>query len=160
MQNEPSPRRGRPAASHRSVACRIIVPETALIQTRDGALPAQHLTPGDDLVARTDGYVTLSTLRRRRMVLHLIWIKDGFLPGMEPAGGLFLPARERVVIRRSGQVEGIPAQSLVQTGLAQDVGLRRLAMIELGLSVRDSVLAGGLELAGRALGRSSTRRAA
>ena len=123
-----------------------MLPPSAVVQTRDGAIPAEHLMPGDDLVARDQGYQRLTHVSRLRQEVRAVWVQDGFLPGMAPDGGVLLPAHQPVLRREIRREVPFPVQALASLGMAQDIGLRQLTLIQLWLPMADTIFAAGLEL--------------
>ncbi len=145
MKKEARVRKGRVASTRYVVGGLVTVGANALVQTRDGEIPADHLMAGDDLVARDGGYLRLYHATRLRQEVRTVWVRDGFLPGMAPKGGVLLPSHQPV-LRRDLRPVPVPVAALVPLGLAEDIGVRQLTMIQLWLEGVDTVYIGGLEL--------------
>ncbi len=146
MKHEPAAVSGRRRPSVKAVDGLILLPSSAVVQTREGGLPAEHLMPGDELIARGQGYVRLSHVSRLRQQVRTVWVKDGFLPDMAPTGGVLLPAHQPVLRRDVRHEMALPAQALASLGLAEEIGLRQLTLIQLWLSAVDTIYAAGLEI--------------
>lgn len=147
MKNEPAARTARSGTSAQKVGGLVILPPSAEVQTRDGLIPAEYLMPGDDLIARERGYIRLRHVSRLRQPTRAVWVRDGFLHGFAPDGGVLLPAQQPVLRRDVRENTPLPAQALASLGLAEEIGMRQLTMLQLWLPVADTVYAAGLELA-------------
>lgn len=146
MTHEPAARTARSDTSAQKVGGLVILPCSAEVQTRDGLIPAEYLMPGDDLIARERGYIRLRHVSRLRQPTRAVWVWDGFLPGLAPEGGVFLPTQQPVLRRDVRENTPLPAQALASLGLAEEIGMRQLTMLQLWLPVVDTVYAAGLEL--------------
>lgn len=132
----------------------VYMPASAQVHTQEGALPADQLLPGDNVIARGRGYARLSDVRRMRQMVPTVWIKSGFLPGCAPEGGLMLPEEQSVLLLDNGAQVPVLARDLVDLGRAEMVGPRSLTLIRLRLEQPDTICAGGLHLITRAAGRA------
>ncbi|MEX0285338.1 MAG: Hint domain-containing protein [Paracoccaceae bacterium] len=145
MKNDAVAPAGRCRPDFGGVGGLVSVTQSAKVLTRDGEIPAEHLVPGDDLVARDGGYVTLKLAMRVRQQVRTIWVQDGFLNGLAPEGGVMLPAHQRV-LQRDLRTAPVPASFLVSLERAEDIGIRQLTVIQLWLEHSDTIYAAGLEL--------------
>ena len=146
MTHEPAARSARSDTSAQKVGGLVILPSSAEVQTRDGLIPAEYLMPGDDLLAREHGYTRLRHVSRLRQSTRAVWVRNGFLPGFAPEGGVLLLAQQLVLRRDVRENTPFPAQALASLGLAEEIGMRQLTMLQLWLPVVDTVYAAGLEL--------------
>lgn len=121
----------------------LLVPPEALVQGREGAIPAQHLMPGDQVIGRDSGYITLRGVSRLRLMADLVEIDAGYLPGMTPQAPLRVSVEQGIWTR--GRV--VSTADLIAQGHAHAVGRCEVTQILLEFDHDDVVLAGGLALA-------------
>lgn len=69
------------------------------VLTLDGALPVEHLTPGDRIVTRDSGLVILRAVTARKATARMIRIKPHVLGNNRPKGDVVLPADQKVLLR-------------------------------------------------------------
>lgn len=130
----------------------VFMPPSAQVHTQAGSLPADQLLPGDNVIARGRGYARVNDVRRVRQTVSAVWVREGFLPGCAPEGGLMLPAEQPVLLVQGGFKNPVPARDLVTYGIADPVGDRSLTLIRLRLEQPDTICAGGLHLVTREAG--------
>jgi Hint domain len=128
-------------------------PADALVLTRDGELPAGHLTPGDRIITRDAGYATLHRMARARVTRRAVHLRAGSLGHLRPDADLILPAEQYVLIRdwRAQALFGrdraqVPARALVDGEFITDLGEQTLDICRLYLGGDHVIYAGGLEL--------------
>ena len=115
------------------------------VLTLDGALPVEHLLPGDRIVTRDRGAVPLHGIDRWRARTRAV--RFAAPPGTDvPA--LILPAAQPVLVR-DGRSRGrlCPAADLVDGRAVIDCGVTGLVLLALRFAAAHVIYAGGHEIA-------------
>jgi hypothetical protein len=130
------------------------LPAGTLVLTLDGALPVEHLTPGDRIVTRRGAAVLRGVTVTVARDAAMIAVAEGALGHDRPGRPLMLPADMRVLVRdwRAKALYGA-AQALVPVArLADGTYLRTVTVAEVRLFALDLggeavVYADGVEVA-------------
>ena len=140
----------QPAQVNEAVVC---LPAGTIVLTQDGEIPVEYLEPGDRIITRDAGLVTLLSVERETCLVHAVKIAAGSLGDMRPEDDLILPAAQPVLIRdwRAQAMFGTPqavvaAGALVDDAYVCDMGKRRLGVCLLHFATPHVIYAGGLEL--------------
>jgi len=140
------------------------LPAGTLIYTRDGALPVQHLCPGDGVISRDAGMVPLEGLRAGERRVAMVRVAAHAFGRGRPERDCLLPADLPLLLRdwRALSLSGrpralLPAGRLVDGEGVQEAGLLRLRLFEPVLAAPHVIFAEGLEVA---CGGEALRRAA
>ena len=70
-----------------------------MLYTLHGAIPAEHLTPGDRIISRASGSVVLRDIRLDEMHGLMVRVGPGTLGRARPETFLLLPPDQRIVLR-------------------------------------------------------------
>jgi hypothetical protein len=127
------------------------------IYAQDGILPVEHLVPGDRIITRDAGLVTLRALDVRAAVLPRVRVAAGAFGRERPAGELILPAAQRMLLRDGpaqaviGRPQGLAALSrLVDGETVEALGTGAIRLFTLVFDRPHLIYADGLELASAA----------
>ncbi|MCE0504570.1 Hint domain-containing protein [Roseivivax sp. GX 12232] len=133
------------------------------VLTLEGEMPVEYLSPGDRIITRDRGMVTLDDLRIMRGKVPVITIRAGSLGHMRPEADADLPASQEVLIRdwRAQALYGraramVPAERLVDGEFIRPAGLREVTLVALVFSEPHVIYAEGLELAAAVRETSAT----
>jgi hypothetical protein len=128
-----------------------------LIYTQDGILPVEHLVPGDRIITRDAGLVTLRGLEVREAIAPQVQVGRGAFGRDRPGGATRLPAGQRILLRdwRAQALYGraqvlVPLSRLVDGAHVVRLGEGRLRLFTLGFDRPHLIYANGLELASAA----------
>ncbi len=124
------------------------------ILTLDGALPVEHLAPGDRIITRDSGVAILKSVRVRKTIARMVRIKAGTLGTTRPEGDVVLPADQGILIRdwRAKAIYGeeraiVPAAQLIDGEfIAELSSAAQVTLFELEFDTPHIVYADGLEL--------------
>ena len=129
----------------------------AIIYTKDGALPVEYLCPGDRIITRDAGLVTLRAVDWRRGRVDRVRIRRGVLGHLRPLRDTEIPADQGVLIRdwRAQALFGaaqavVPAARLVDGAHVTDEGAGEMTLFTLRFDRPHVIYADGLELAAAA----------
>ena len=124
-----------------------------ILLTRDGEMPVEFLSPGDQIITRDAGMVRLDRIRHRRTVTRAISFAAGSLGHTRPDQDLILPADQLVLIRdwRAQSMFGKPqamvrADTLIDDEFIRDLGQQKMQLYQLHFDTPHVIYAGGLEL--------------
>lgn len=70
-----------------------------LVLTEDGALPVETLAPGDRIITRNTGLVTLKAIEHDFEICETVRIRAGSLGHDRPDADTILPSRQKILIR-------------------------------------------------------------
>lgn len=125
-----------------------------LIRTGDGDIPIEFLTPGDRIISRVHGMVTLDDTEVRHMQAKVVRVGPGALAPDIPKHATMMPATQRVFLRgpKSRSLSGlsqtiIPVGCLVDGETVCDLGMRPLSLIRLVFDRPEVIYADGIEVA-------------
>ncbi len=124
------------------------------ILTLDGALPIEHLAPGDKVITRDSGIAVLKSVRVRKDIARMVRIKAGTLGTTRPEEDVIVPADQGILIRdwRAKAVYGeeraiVPAAQLIDGEfIAEHSAAAQVTLFELEFDAPHIVYADGLEL--------------
>jgi len=126
----------------------------AIILTGAGERPVRDLRPGDRVITRDAGMVTLRSLSRRDLYTPLVRIRAGSLGHTRPERDVLLPASQPILVRdwRARALFGtdqalISAARLVDGGFVTHAGMATLHLCELDFGTPHIVYLDGLEVA-------------
>ena len=129
-----------------------IAPGT-IVLTLDGALPVEHLMPGDRIITRNSGSAALSALRRHSAPRPACLIRPNVLGFGRPEGAVITSADQKILLRdwRARALWGadqvlVPVSKLVDGEFITDAGLSETPLFELLFESPQVIYAGGLEL--------------
>jgi len=130
------------------------LPSGMRVMTLDGALPVEHLVPGDRIVTRKVGMARLVDHKVDHVRTEAVEIRGGAFGTMEPDAVVMLPAAQAVLLRgwrakvMFGQPQAsVPAGLLVDLELIFDLGKVEMVLHRLIFERDEIVYAEGLELA-------------
>ncbi|KAA0920829.1 hypothetical protein FLO80_01235 [Aquicoccus porphyridii] len=128
-------------------------PIGSTILTLDGALPVEHLSPGDRIITRNRGMVLLHGLKARRARVETVQIAAGSLGQGVPAADILIPADQRVLLRdwRAEALFGreqalVAARDLVDGEFIRRGPVRDLRLFDLIFDAPHILYVDGLEL--------------
>ncbi|GGH26245.1 Hint domain-containing protein [Cribrihabitans marinus] len=123
------------------------------VLTQAGETPVERIRPGQRIITRDAGLVSVMHCRHHVRQCHAVRIAAGSLGDLRPEHDLILPAGQPVLIRdwRARAMFGrdralVPAGALVDGEYVLDLGLREIAVAELRFDAPHVIYAGGLEL--------------
>lgn len=129
-------------------------PLGSTILTLDGALPVEHLGPGDRIITRDRGMVLLRGLRARLARVETVRIAAGSLGHCAPEGDAVIPADHRLLLRdwRAEALFGkqqalVAARALVDGEFVRPGPVRDLRLFDLIFDAAHILYVDGLELA-------------
>ncbi len=129
-----------------------------IVLTSDGEIPVEYLSPGDKIITRNAGMVTLTAVKRQNARVASVAIAAGSLGDTRPETNVILPAAQHVLVRdwRAKALAGatqavLPAGCLVDGEYITDLGERRMSLVQLGFDAPHVIYADGLELSVPAL---------
>lgn len=129
------------------------LPNGQEVWTADGCLPVEHLAPGDRIIARQNGYVTLIEARPAVGALDMVRIAARALGPQQPDRDVNLPVNQPVHVRGAiaERLSGcaahlLPALDLVAEGLARTQRAQTRRFVALTLSQSDVFYVNGLEI--------------
>lgn len=129
-----------------------------IILTSDGEIPVEYLSPGDRIVTRNAGLVSLHAVQSARITAEAVAISAGALGDARPAQNVMMPAAQMVLVRdwRAKALRGatqavMPAGCLIDDQFITSLGPREMSLIQLGLDAPYVVYADGLEISVPAL---------
>jgi len=124
-----------------------------ILLTRDGEIPVEFLSPGDQVITRDTGFARIEAIRSRRTLTRAISFAAGSLGDTRPDQDLVLPAAQLVLIRdwRAQAMFGtaqalVRADALVDDEFIRDTGPQRMRLYQLQFARPHVIYAGGLEL--------------
>ncbi len=124
-----------------------------ILLTQEGEMPVEFLSPGDRIITRDAGMVTLESVRHRRVTTRAISFAAGSLGDTRPQTDLVLPAAQMVLIRdwRAMALFGVNhaiarADALVDGEFICDLGPQKMLLHQLNFADQHIVYGGGLEL--------------
>ncbi len=130
------------------------LPSGMRVMTLDGALPVEHLVPGDRIVTRKAGSARLVDHHVDRVRTDAVEIRGGAFGTMEPEAVLVLPAAQAVLLRdwlakvKFGQPQvSVPVGMLADLGFIRDLGEVEMTLHRLIFERAEIIYAEGLELA-------------
>lgn len=133
------------------------VPLGTPIYAQDGILPVEHLVPGDRIITRDAGLVTLRALDACAAVVPRVQVSAGCFGRERPAGDLILPAAQRVLLSGGtaqamiGRSQGLVTLScLVDGETVEALGTGPIRLFTLIFDRPHLIYADGLELASAA----------
>jgi hypothetical protein len=123
------------------------------IFTAQGEIPVEYLSPGDKVVTRDSGMVTLVDTTTHRISAPAVAIKAGSLGHTRPDHNVIIPAAQQILVRdwRAQSMFG-KAQAIVQAGqlidgeFITDLGTRDLFLVQLTFDKHHVIYADGLEI--------------
>lgn len=126
-----------------------------IILSQDGEIPVEFLTPGDRIISRDAGLVTLDHVARTTHQIRAVRFAAGSLGHTRPDHDLILPENQMVLVRdwRAKSLFGVP-QAMVRAGdlidgeFICDLGLQTMLLHQLHFDTSHVIYAGGLEVAG------------
>jgi hypothetical protein len=131
------------------------LPSGTIVLSQDGEIPVEFLSPGDRVITRDAGLVTLRDVVRIRDVTTAVRFAAGSLGHMRPDQDLVLPADQKVLIRdwraqsMFGQTQAmVSASRLIDGEFVRDLGRQTMILHQLVFDRAHVIYAGGLELAG------------
>ncbi|WP_137701953.1 Hint domain-containing protein [Marimonas lutisalis] len=140
-------------------------PLGSIILTLDGALPVEHLAPGDRIITRDRGMVLLGDVTSRRARVETVSIIGGSLGHTCPDDDTLIPADHKVLVRDwraqalFGQPQAlVPARDLADGEFVRLAGMRDMTLFDLSFDGPHILYVDGLELAcepGEALRRAA-----
>lgn len=137
------------------------------VLTLDGDLPVDHLVPGDRLITRDTGAVTLHDVAVHRVRTEAVLITGGSLGHTRPGRDLVVPAGQPVFVRdwRARALTGrdcaaVPARRLVDGEFIRGLPTAELRLYRLVVDAPHIVYADGLELAVAGRAQPAMARAA
>ncbi|MCF6231702.1 MAG: Hint domain-containing protein [Rhodobacteraceae bacterium] len=123
------------------------------LYTREGEVPVEFLSPGDNLITRDAGMVRLTRIHHRRCVSRAILFAAGSLGHTRPEQDLILPGAQLVLIRdwRAQSMFGVDqalvrADALVDDEFIRDLGVQKLHLHQLEFGAPHIIYVGGVEL--------------
>ena len=126
----------------------------SIVFTSDGEIPVEYLSPGDKVVTRDAGMVTLKDVSSIRVQAQAVSIKAGSLGHMRPEHNVILPAAQRVLVRdwRAQSMFGklqvvVEAGQLIDNEFIVDLGVRPLLLVQLTFDKPHVIYSDGLEVA-------------
>ena len=125
----------------------------SIIFTAEGEIPIEYLSPGDKVVTRDSGMVTLLDTFIHRIPAQAVAIKAGSLGHTRPDHNVIIPAEQNILVRdwRAQSMFG-KAQTIVQAGdlidgeFITDLGARDLHLVHLTFDRQHVIYADGLEI--------------
>ena len=125
----------------------------SIIFTAEGEIPVEYLSPGDKVVTRDSGMVTLLDTFIHRISAQAVAIKAGSLGHTRPDHNVIVPAEQNILVRdwRAQSMFG-KAQTIVQAGdlidgeFITDLGARDLHLVHLTFDRQHVIYADGLEI--------------
>ena len=125
----------------------------SIIFTAEGEIPVEYLSPGDKVVTRDSGMVTLLDTFIHRIPAQAVAIKAGSLGHTRPDHNVIIPAEQNILVRdwRAQSMFG-KAQTIVQAGdlidgeFITDLGARDLHLVHLTFDRQHVIYADGLEI--------------
>ncbi len=124
------------------------------ILTLDGALPVEHLSPGDRIITRDRGMVLLRGLSARLARIETVQIAAGSLGHTAPEADALIPADHRLLLRdwRAEALFGrkqalVTARDLVDGEFIRMGPTRELRLFDLVFDAAHILYVDGLELA-------------
>lgn len=147
----------------------------AIVLTTGGALPEQHLAPGDTVITEDSGAAVPRGLRHHTTRAGRIATRAGALGHARPEADVLLPATQKILLRdlRERVLVGaeralVPISQLVDGEVIHSVGTHHATFVELLFDAPHILYADRLELAsarprlsaqpcGVMLGRARTR---
>jgi hypothetical protein len=126
-----------------------------LILSQDGEIPVEFLSPGDRIISRDSGFVTLDHISRSHQPIRAVRFAAGSLGHTRPEQDLTLPENQLVFVRdwRAQSLFGVaqaivPARDLIDGEFICDLGVQPLMLHQLHFAQPHVIYAGGLEVAG------------
>lgn len=126
----------------------------SIVFTSDGEIPVEYLTPGDKIVSRDAGMVTLKDVRSTHVKAQAVSIKAGSLGHTRPEHTVILPATQRVLVRdwRAQSIFNKPqivveAGQLIDDEFICDLGVRPMQLVQLIFEKPHVIYSDGLEIA-------------
>lgn len=118
-------------------------------------MPVEFLSPGDGIISRDGGIVTLNQISCARRIVRAVRFAAGSLGHTRPEQDLLLPENQMVLVRdwRAEPLFGT-AQAVVRAGdlvdgeFICDLGLQPMMLHQLHFARPYVIYAGGLEVAG------------
>ncbi|WP_299285876.1 Hint domain-containing protein [uncultured Tateyamaria sp.] len=124
-----------------------------IVLTSDGEIPVEYLSPGDRIITRNAGFVTLQAVEMERVTGEAVKIAAGSLGDTKPTHHVMLPAAQMVLVRdwRAQALRGasqavMPAGCLIDDEFITSLGLRDMTLLRLGFEAPHVIYADGLEL--------------
>ena len=125
----------------------------SIIFTAEGEIPVEYLSPGDKVVTRDSGMVTLLDTFIHSISAQAVAIKAGSLGHTRPDHNVIIPAEQNILLRdwRAQSMFG-KAQTIVQAGdlidgeFITDLGARDLHLVHLTFDRQHVIYADGLEI--------------
>ncbi|MFC3615003.1 Hint domain-containing protein [Lutimaribacter marinistellae] len=123
-------------------------PAMGAVLTLDGEMPAEHLFPGDRVITRDAGAVTLKDLQRVTLRTRAIRLSCGLiLPAAQPV--LLRDWRAKAMFKRPQA--RVMAGDLVDGEFIRDLGHRTLDLVQLHFDSPHILYCNGVELSSAAL---------
>ncbi len=124
-----------------------------IVLTLDGALPVEHLAPGDRIITRNSGSAILREIRSHSTPRPACLIRPNVLGLGRPEGAVIVAASQKILLRdwRARAIWGadqvlVPVTRLVDGKFISDAGLSDTPLFELLFESPQVIYAGGLEL--------------
>jgi len=137
----------------RTEICHVGLVSGTILLTADGEIPVEYLSPGDRIITRNAGLVTLSAIKSVRVSEEAVKIAAGSLGDTKPTHHVMLPAAQMVLVRdwRAKALRGasqavMPAGCLIDDEFVTALGIREMTLVRLGFDAPYIVYADGLEL--------------
>ncbi len=118
-----------------------------ILLTQEGEMPVEFLSPGDRIITRDAGLVTLEGVRHRRVTTKAISFAAGSLGDTRPQTDLVLPAAQMVLIRdwRAMALFGVN-HAITRADALVDGEFIWMLLHQLNFADQHIVYGGGLEL--------------
>ena len=124
-----------------------------IVLTLDGALPVEHLMPGDRVITRNSGSAALSAIRCHSAPRRACLIRPNVLGFGRPEGAVITSSDQKILLRdwRARAIWGadqvlVPVSRLVDGEFISDAGMSDAPLFELLFDSPQVIYAGGLEL--------------
>ena len=125
----------------------------SIILTLDGAMPVEHLLPGDRIVTRDYGTAILISVYRHVTRVRAVRILAGTLGDTRPDRDVILPEGQQMLVRdwRAAALFGMrqaraPASALIDGEFVVSEGLQTMTLHELRFATSQVIYVDGLEL--------------
>lgn len=129
----------------------------SILLTQAGETLVEDIAPGDRIITRDCGLVTVDDIRKCRLTTHTVRVLAGSLGDTRPDRDVVLPADQQLLIRDwramalFGKAQAMAhARALVDGEFITHDGLRTLTLYQLWFDAPHVIYVDGLELAAQA----------